>query len=195
MNVFKKQSNSNIFFPLNSNETSSIWLPEHSCFSEIEEPIRKWILNPNSLTAQLKNHYQAPVIIKLLEQQCISPHESELNYLNYTKNQLSHCLIRRSLLLLKGIARIYACSLFPNTTHPLIKEYFEKFNHISLGQWLFDQPGLVRSAFEITYIHRSQLPPDVPYTQTEHVWGRRSIFTLEATLCFSVSEFFITSFD
>ncbi len=162
------------------------------CAVDIEEPMYSWLTDPQSLTEKLTEYYQAPVIVQVLEQTCKKPSTKELIYLNQYPNQ-SDYIIRNVLLILKGTVRIYASSIFSNTKHPILKPYFQHFSHLPLGAWLFRQPGLTRSPFDITYTHRLNLPIEAQKISLDYIWGRRSIFSLDSTVHVAVSEFFLTA--
>lgn len=136
---------------------------------------RDWLLDPDSLTAKLKRHCtnfqvqllgqrEAPLLAD--EQVWLGPQQS--------------CIVREVILWCDGQPWVFARSVFPFSALAQQQLRLEDLGTKPLGEHLFKQPDLVRSAVEVSSFAAStkvgKLHQQLGYPATT-LWGRRSRFT------------------
>lgn len=136
---------------------------------------RDWLFDPSSLTAKLKSHCQqfqvqllgqreAPLLAD--EQAWLGPQES--------------CIVREVILWCDGQPWVFARSVFPFSALAQQQLRLEDLGTKPLGEHLFKQPDLTRSALEISSFSPTtkvgKLHQQLGFGPAT-LWGRRSRFT------------------
>ncbi len=156
---------------------SSHWRDAKTC--SLSEHLQRWLLDPNSLTARLKEHCQQ-FRIELLGQQV------ELCQANEAFAGMAageKVLVREVLLYCDEKPQVFARSLLPLSSLTGAEQALANLGTQSLGQVLFNNPSLKRQAIEVAEFdeHSSvvKLAADLNLASKHNLWGRRSIFILE----------------
>ncbi len=144
-----------------------IW-QEASCLNSAPPKVVDWLNDEASLTAKLKQKF-ADFSVQLLSQQPGQPHANELEIIKLE----SDYVIRQVALLGKHQTVVFARSIIP-ITHDT--QAILSIGSTPLGEILFNDKHIKRGAMQIT--------------KSNHIWGRRSVFTLGGSQIL-VSEFFM----
>lgn len=161
---------------------SSRWLDAKNV--ALPENLKRWLLDPNSLTARLKSHCQQ-FRVELLGQHIESCQENEAVALIPQGEQV---LVREVLLFCDDKPQVFARSLLPLSSLTGDEQALANLGTQSLGQVLFNNPSLQRQTIEIAAFdshsavvkmaEQLALTTDSK-TDDGNLWGRRSIFVLE----------------
>ena len=167
------------------------WLSEQAVVNA-PDALRSWLLDPSSLTTKLSRAYQAELKVNVLTQDWGVPSPHELQLLGAMAKEYRCYIIRRVQLLLNGVPKVYARSIFPvNYCDQTYWYVLNRFKRTPLGCWLFTSSELVRSSFKITCIQGHQLASDSGAGPEKTLWGRCSTFSLHGLLPCLVMEFFL----
>lgn len=156
-----------------------------NCLSSNEQD---WLLEPNSLTAKLKQHC-SEFTVQVLNENTFS--------LNPGQQQLLACaeavgINREVLLLCDGKPMVYAQSWLP-VTQDMQQQQLLALGDRPLGDVIFQHPDLKRTEIEVAQFD-CQHPVQQLVSQYSEVikplWGRRSVFSL-ARSRFLVAEIFL----
>jgi len=168
------------------------WLPESVGLRQAPKKLHAWLSDKGSLTKKLSGVYDAELTIHVLAQHWGKPDSTELAALNMSTEEQRY-VIRRVRLSLKGIARVYARSIFPEDCLSLSDhQHIHQLGKTPLGNWLFTHPELIRQPFEITCIQGKQIESDSGARPNQILWGRRSTFLLNNQPPMLVTEYFLT---
>jgi len=150
----------------------------------LHDNLKRWLLDPNSLTARLKSHCHQ-FRVELLGQRVEVCQESEAVAL------ISHgekVLVREVLLYCDDKPQVFARSLLPLSSLTGTERALASLGTQSLGQVLFNNPSLERQAIEVAEFDATSAVVkmakkltlfDESNASEESLWGRRSIFVLE----------------
>lgn len=161
----------------------SHWRNASDC--SLNENLKSWLLDPNSLTARLKSHCRE-FRIELLGQRIEHCSKSEAVALIPENEKV---LVREVLIFCDDKPQVFARSLLPLSSLTGAEKALTNLGTQSLGQVLFNNPSLERQAIEIAEFDNAssvgklteQLSLIKPNTSSsEKLWGRRSIFVLES---------------
>ena len=145
----------------------------------IHQVLLDWLLDPNSLTARLKQHCQK-FEVKLLGQQIMPCHPKEANADIAAGEQV---LVREVLLYCDDVPQVFARSLLPLNSLTGEELQLAHLGNQSLGQVLFNQPGLTRKKIEIAAFGQgstvANLAKHLALPQSIDLYGRRSVFMLK----------------
>ncbi len=145
---------------------------------EINAYLRDWLLDPSSLTARLKQHCQR-FDVKVLGQHVELCHEEEANDDIKAGERV---LVREVLLYCDDVAQVFARSLLPLRSLTGQEQQLAYLGSQSLGQILFNNPGLIRKCIEISSFDQhscvAKLLPELALSLESSMWGRRSVFVL-----------------
>lgn len=176
--------------------TISLRSCEPRWFKFIQSPqkcrvLRPWLLDSGSLTAKLVALSKGDFKVKVLRQHHARARRSEAQALGIGFQDL--CLVREVLLIGKGTPWVFARSLLPlsSLTGPL--RHLRKQGTRPLGAFLFSQPQLERSPIAVSQINRHHRYVPSELVGDQPLWGRRSIFSLDAKPLL-VSEVFLPDF-
>ncbi len=127
-----------------------------------------WLNDEKSLTTKLKAKFENFSVQVLLQQKQI-PHLHE----SATINNNDECIVREVELSGNGKVVVFARSIIPITKDT---QEILSIGSKPLGEVLFNDPSVKRG--------------NIQFTQTDNIWGRRSVFTIGNTKLL-VSEFFM----
>lgn len=151
-----------------------------------------WLAHQGSLTARLQAFSQGDFSVRILRQQWALPRPEECRLLGMRRPQIA--LVREVVLQGKGEDWVFARSLLPQAslTGPL--RHLRRQGNRPLGAFLFSQPALVRSQIQLAPIAPAHgYVPQALQAGTPWLWGRRSLFSLQARALL-VSEVFLPAF-
>lgn len=137
--------------------------------------LQRWLLDPDSLTAKLKQHCQH-FKVHVIGQQPGTIRADEARWLGASEA----AAIREVLLCCDGKPWVFARSVFPQQALSEPALQLGQLGDSPLGAHLFAQPDLTRSAMEV-----AQFVPDSALGllhqqlgfEPQTLWGRRSCFT------------------
>lgn len=150
----------------------------------LHDNLKRWLLDPNSLTARLKSHCHQ-FRVELLGQRVEVCQENEAVAL------ISHgekVLVREVLLYCDDKPQVFARSLLPLSSLTGTERALANLGTQSLGQVLFNNPSLERQAIEVAEFDATSTVVkmakeltlfDESNASKNSLWGRRSIFVLE----------------
>lgn len=150
----------------------------------LDENLKRWLLDPKSLTARLKSNCEQ-FRIELLGQRIESCQESEAVPLI---PQDADVLVREVLLYCDDKPQVFARSLLPIASLTGKEQALANLGTQSLGQVLFNNPSLKRQVIEVAEFDATstvvKMVKKLACTDNltpvaENLWGRRSIFVLE----------------
>lgn len=189
--------NFQLLFPVT---LSSHWRDANDCV--LNANLKSWLLDPTSLTARLKSHCHQ-FRVELLGQNIEVCQESESVALIPAGEKV---LVREVLLFCDDKPQVFARSLLPLSSLTGAEQALANLGTQSLGQVLFNNPSLQRQTIEVAeFTEKSavgklakqlsiaeQLPgPELCFSSSKNLWGRRSIFVLE-NKPLMVSEVFLS---
>ena len=160
--------------------------------TELPAAQRRWLLDNSSLTARLIGLGLGEFSVRRLSQSWQVPMASERRLLCAPDREVG--LVREVILQLNESPVVFARSIFPNASLAGPLRHLRGLQNRSLGNILFQHPGLRRSQFELAL-----LPPGSPYlpaelNQPNPVWARRSRFEIHGKAVL-VSEVFLNTFQ
>lgn len=157
----------------------------------LSEDTRDWLLDGSSLSARLDAISDGHFTVARLYQGWHTALPSERQLLQMGEHK--HALIREVELRCHGLPVVFARSVFPAESLTGSLAHLRELNNESLGSFLFANPAMRRTPFEVAYLtgHHSYLP--VHLQQDLPCWGRRSRFTIDDKPLL-VSEVFLQGF-
>lgn len=168
----------------------SHWLTPHK--ARLPAALADWLQDTGSLTARLKAHSQQTFSVKVQNSGWQKANIDEARTLHIDRRQRVYC---REVCLLDGQQpRVFARTIVPLASYPTLRMGLSRLGNASLGQWLFNDPGVTRGPIEIC-----RLPIDHPLNRhacqaaaidMQSLWARRSCFTLRGKTLL-VSEVFL----
>lgn len=166
------------------------WQPHHYAAHELPSIWRDWLMDSGSLTLRLKQCWPDDFHLQLLQQRWGQPSPSERCLLQLPQRRWA--LVREVLLSGGGQPRVFARTLIPSRTLRLSCPKLSLLGVRALGETLFNQPALQRSAFTYGALPAHTFQPLLagPNPNAD-VWGRRSLFYLAGEPLL-VSEFFLS---
>ena len=162
-----------ITFPVVTTGGEAAW--QHTSSEHWSRLARDWLLDPSSLTAKLKEQCQQ-FQVQLLGQREAPLLADEQAWLGPQKS----CIVREVILWCDGQPWVFARSVFPFSALAQQQLRLEDLGTKPLGEHLFQQPDLTRSAVEVssfdprTKVGRLHQQLGFP---SATLWGRRSRFT------------------
>ena len=159
-------------------EMSATW---HSPSTVIINPtLRDWLLDPTSLTARLKRHSKQ-FRVEVLGQKIEACNAVEANDDILVGEQV---LVREVLLYCDDIPQVFARSLLPLKSLTGEQQQLAHLGTQSLGQVLFNHPDLLRKKIEVAAFSEqstvAKIAEHLSLTVEQPLWGRRSVFMLDA---------------
>ena len=166
------------------------WYREEQIYGPLLAADRCWLLDDGSLTEHLIATGQRFSLTRLAQRwEQVSADERRLLRMGARER----ALVRRVALRLDGEDVVFARSVFPvsSLSGPLAR--LQRLQNQSLGSFLFAQPDMRRSPFELARLvpGSSYVPEDLQ--QTAAAWARRSCFVV-AGRPLLVSEVFLDGF-
>ena len=154
---------------------------------------RDWLLDTGSLTQRLIDASDNKLSVQILNQRIDIPRFTEQRALKLPSKRLT--LIREVVLLANSTPWVYARSIIPLTT---LTGRLRKLRHLDnqpLGALLFRDPTMTREAVEVACHTKvnAKLPTTLLGGPQKSLWGRRSVFRLDAKPLL-VSEVFLPDF-
>lgn len=150
---------------------------------------RHWLLHRGSLTLKLQQAFPGSFAVDVICHDWGVPMSTERRALALHGQTQSS--IREVLLVCNGQPKVFARSIFPDTSLQGRNRRLLQLKHRPLGEVLFADPTLKRSEIDVSSVAASVFNPwlAVDY-QNEVAWGRRSVFHLSGKPLL-VSEFFL----
>lgn len=146
----------------------------------IDEILRDWLLDPASLTARLIEH-SSQFRVEVLGQRIEACSMIEANNDIIAGEQV---LVREVLLYSDEAPQVYARSLLPLKSLTGEQQQLAHLGTQSLGQVLFNHPNLLRKKIEVAVFDQqstvAKIAQHLSLTITQPMWGRRSVFILDA---------------
>jgi chorismate--pyruvate lyase len=172
---------------------STRWFtPSQALTREINPHILAWLSDEGSLTQRLKQFCPEQFSVEVLAEEWGKPDHSEAALLGIPMTQ--KVLLRQVHLKCGDKLCVYARSVIPLSTLRGKHHRLQYLKNKPLGEYLFANPTLKRSKIEW-----SKLTPGLRLYKTaiaggqvsgEEIWGRRSLFHIDAKSLL-VSEFFL----
>lgn len=139
-----------------------------------------WLFDPTSLTARLKRHCLT-FHVEVLGQEIIACPTNEACEIVRAGEKV---LAREVLLYCDNIPHVFARSLLPLTSLTGEQKALAELGDKPLGQVIFNNPSLERKLIEIASFNMQssvgRLAQQLSLATLEELWGRRSLFYLEA---------------
>lgn len=154
-------------------------------------PLKNWLEDTGSLTARLVS-LSGGIFRVSVERQCLAiPTLGERQVLGLRRPVAA--LIREVVLIGEAQSWVFARSVLPITSLRGTLRHLRKQGARPLGAFLFSQPRMQRSAIEVARINHNQGYVPARLLQGDQLWGRRSVFYLDAKPLL-VSEVFLPAF-
>ncbi len=157
---------------------SSHWRDAKTCL--LSEHLQSWLLDPNSLTARLKEQCRQ-FRVELLGQKIESCQSNEA-FAGISAGE--KVLVREVLLYCDEKPQVFARSLLPLSSLTGEEQVLANLGTQSLGQVLFNNPSLKRQVIEVAEFDETssvvKLVDKLSLEAKHNLWGRRSIFVLES---------------
>lgn len=161
-------------FPIIRHHQKADWLLAESATLPDNRALQEWLLDPNSLTAKLKQHC-SNFEVRVIGQQPGTIRSDEARWLGDDE----HAAIREVILCCDGKPWVFARSVFPQRALDEQALQLGQLGNNPLGAHLFAQADLERGAIEV-----AKFSPESPIGQlnqqlgypAQHLWGRRSCF-------------------
>lgn len=158
---------------------------------KISPKLLDWLLDPTSLTARLKNHC-AEFSVEVLGQEVIAcPEEDACDVVK----EGEQVLLREVLLMCDGKPHVFARSILPLTSLTGEQQALAHLGNKPLGHIIFNNPSLERKLIQTSAFSAESsvglLANKLLLTPLNELWGRRSLFSLEAKP-FVVAEVFLS---
>lgn len=154
--------------------------------------LTSWLLDPGSLTARLKGHCPGRFRVEIVSQHWGTPQHNEIRRLGMRERQVS--LIREVYLYCGEQAMVFARTIIPRKTLSGRQKHLAGLGSRALGSVLFSVPNMRRDEIEVAQLDSGKRlfhkAVSVLAQPPQHVWGRRSVFYLDAKPLL-VSEFFL----
>lgn len=151
---------------------------KHAADISVNTNLLNWLLDPNSLTARLKNHC-SEFRVEVLGQQITQCSVDEANEDIAIGEDV---LVREVLLFCDNKPHVFARSLLPLKSLTGEEKKLAELGEQPLGQVLFNDPNLVRKGMEVTCFKQpstlSNLVNQLGLSNSTSLWGRRSVFVL-----------------
>lgn len=166
------------------------WYRQEQLYGPLLAPARCWLLDDGSLTQHLIDTGRVFSLTRLAQRwEQPEPHERRLLGMGARER----ALVRRVALHLDGEPVVFARSVFPvsSLTGPLAR--LQRLANQSLGSFLFAQPHMRRSPFELARLAGDSVYLPRELHQKEDAWARRSCFVV-AERPLLVSEVFLRGF-
>lgn len=162
-------------FPVN---LTAQWQNQPS--APISAQLMDWLFDPTSLTARLNQHCQS-FHVEVLGQEVIAcPADEACEIVSAGEKVLA----REVLLYCDNQPHVFARSLLPLTSLTGEQELLAELGDKPLGQVIFNNPSLERKLIQIAPFNEQssvgQLAQALALSVSETLWGRRSLFYLEA---------------
>lgn len=160
--------------------------------AQLPASLADWLQNTGSLTAKLKAHSQQAFSVKLLSSGWQKPTFDEALALRIDHRQQVFC---REVCLLDGNQpRVFARTVVPLRSYPMLRMGLSRLGNASLGEWLFNDPAVSRGPLQISFLaagHKlSRHACQAAALPAQALWARRSCFTLRGKALL-VSEVFL----
>ncbi|MEX1201144.1 MAG: chorismate lyase [Methylophaga sp.] len=160
--------------------------------AQLPASLADWLQNTGSLTVKLKAHSQQAFSVQLLSSGWQKPTFDEALALRIDRRQQVFC---REVCLLDGNQpRVFARTVVPLRSYPVLRMGLSRLGNASLGEWLFNDPAVSRGPMQISLLPSGHLlsrhacqAAELP---AQALWARRSCFTLRGKALL-VSEVFL----
>ena len=156
--------------------TDMPWKPEVIDPKGIPDELQDIILDNGSLTERLKALHNNEFFVEVIQHCWAAPTQSEQEFLRCEDSSAS---IREVLLYGSGSPVVFARSVLPRSSLSGENKALLDLGKKPLGEYIFNQPKMVRGPIEIAEIPAGQFNQYLNYQyRDEKAWGRRSLFYL-----------------
>ena len=168
--------------------TNMLWHSESVAVRSVPSALKDIIFDHGSLTARLKQLHHNSFSVRVLKHHWSRPTQSEQQFLSSQDNRAS---IREVLLFGSGKPLVFARSVLPESSLTDDNQVMLDLGSKPLGEYIFNQPDLVRGVIEIAEVPAVQFNPYLDFNyQKELAWARRSLFRVNGKPI-SVCEVFL----
>ncbi len=147
----------------------------------IADLLSQWLFEQGSLTQKLQQQC-TDFRVKLLNKHERNLNSDELLLFGYDMQNIK-VQVREVLLYCDDVPWVYAQTLMPLDHIPPAIDKLLSLGEKPLGEVIFNEPGVVRSAIEVAEFaadsHVVELISEVDKVAQHSLWGRRSTFTLD----------------
>jgi chorismate--pyruvate lyase len=149
--------------------------------ADIPSPWRTWLLHAGSFMQRLEQQGISDARIQLLKEcwQCPEPEEGKLLEIAHQ----DHAFIREVFILSETKQWMFARTVIPQSTLTGEQQALAHLKNRSLGSFLFKDPTLQRSEFEIAFLQPGERWHSKVAQAVKNVlpdlWARRSLFFLQ----------------
>ncbi|MDT8310558.1 MAG: chorismate lyase [Methylophaga sp.] len=159
---------------------------------QLPASLADWLQNTGSLTAKLKAHSQQAFSVQVRYSGWQKPTIDEALALRIDRRQQVFC---REVCLLDGNQpRVFARTVVPLRSYPVLRMGLSRLGNASLGEWLFNDPAVSRGPLQISFLAAGHLlvrhACQAAALPAQALWARRSCFTLRGKALL-VSEVFL----
>jgi len=153
---------------------------KHAADICVNDNLVNWLLDPNSLTARLKNHcneFRVEVLGQKITQCSVDEANEDIAI-------GEDVLVREVLLFCDNKPHVFARSLLPLKSLTGKEKKLAELGDQPLGQVLFNNPNLIRKCIEVSSFNENStiapLVKSLSLNNTRLLWGRRSVFVLQS---------------
>ena len=177
---------------MSGHHTRLRWRKRQHCFlAKLDPYIKSWLFDTGSLTARLIDHCDGRFSVKVLSVKRAAPTPDEVFALDLKPG--NQALIRQVLLYCDNYPVVYARTVIPLSSLRGALRGLVLLGNKPLGAVLFADKSMRRKPMEITLLAKEHKCYEwTQYEGSEHIWGRRSVFSLKNKELL-VSEFFLPS--
>lgn len=159
----------------------------------IEPIISDWLFYRKSMTARLKACCHDAFVVDVVQHQWAAPTQGDCDYLNIEPG--SQVIDRVVVLYCDGQPWMYARTVIPQGTVNEVGDDLIELGSRPIGEILFADSAMKRSAFEIIQLTRADELFEQSVAQTKvsepNLWARRSIFSLPNKGPLAITEVFM----
>ena len=140
--------------------------------------LRDWLLDRSSLTRRLQRHSGGDFAVTVLSQRWARPRLDEAQALGIPPQQ--YALLREVILHGRGQPWVYARSVLPLAVLDGSLRFLRRLDNRPLGALLFGNPAIRRGPVVLQRWPQALLPPGQQQAGAAPLWGRYSVFSLDA---------------
>ncbi len=162
-------------------DDAPVWL-SHRSWSKINLPValRRWLLDPSSLTDQLKRACDGNFKVRVIDEFWAKPRVDEMRVLGMRAGTIAR--IRQVQLLCNDRPSVFARTVIPSSTLSGKQRRLAYLGNKPLGAYLFADPYMKRGEVELACIRPGQATFSEATSGSKrkpnNIWGRRSVFRI-----------------